>query len=45
MPEATKLQAQTTAEDAALIEVGINNSLFKKRPRISLRLRPTASVN
>ncbi len=32
MPEATKLQAQTTAEDAALIEVGINNSLFKKRP-------------
>jgi len=31
MPEATKLQAQTTAEDAALIEVGINNSLFKKR--------------
>jgi hypothetical protein len=32
MPEATKLQAQTTAEDSALIEVGINNSLFKKRP-------------
>ena len=32
MPEATKLQAQTTAEDAALIETGINNSLFKKRP-------------
>lgn len=32
MPEATKLQAQTTAEDAALIETGINNSIFKKRP-------------
>lgn len=32
MPESTKLQAQTTAEDAALIEVGINNSIFRKRP-------------
>lgn len=32
MPEATKLQAQTTAEDAALIETGLNNSLFRKRP-------------
>lgn len=32
MPESTKLQAQTTAEDAALIEVGIQNSIFRKRP-------------
>ena len=31
MPEPTKLQAQTTAEDAAIIETGINNSIFKKR--------------
>ncbi len=32
MPESTKLQAQTTAEDAALVEVGIQNSIFRKRP-------------
>ena len=32
MPEATKIQAQTTGEDSALIETGIHNSLFKKRP-------------
>lgn len=31
MPESTKLQAQTTAEDSALIEVGINNSILRKR--------------
>lgn len=31
MPEATKLQAQTTAEDAALIGTSINESLFRKR--------------
>jgi hypothetical protein len=32
MPESTKLQAQTTAEDAALVEVGWQNSLFVQRP-------------
>ncbi len=32
MPESTKLQAQTTAEDSALVETGINNSIFRKRP-------------
>jgi hypothetical protein len=32
MPEATKIQAQTTGEDSALIETGIHNCLFKKRP-------------
>lgn len=32
MPESTKLQAQTTAEDSALVETGIQNSIFRKRP-------------
>lgn len=36
MPESTKLQSQTTAEDAALVEVGINNSIFRKRPHYAV---------
>lgn len=36
MPEPTKLQAQVTAEDAALIEVGIQNSPFMKRGHYAL---------
>lgn len=36
MPEPTKLQAQVSGEDAALIEVGIHNSPFAKRGHYAL---------
>lgn len=36
MPEPTKLQAQVSAEDAALIEVGIQNCPFAKRGHYAL---------